>query len=96
MAHTYSIGVDLGTSRSAIMTSEGRRAATRTCVGYPRDVIARKRLQKDFLAGDEALANRLALDLVWPLADGVVREDERAMEATGLILKHLIDRHCRT
>jgi len=29
-----------------------------------RDVIARKRLQKDFLAGDLALANRLALDLV--------------------------------
>jgi rod shape-determining protein MreB len=90
MAHTYSIGVDLGTSRSAIMTSEGRRVATRTCVGYPRDVIARKRLQRDFLAGDEALANRLALDLVWPLADGVVREDERAMEATRLILKDLI------
>jgi rod shape-determining protein MreB len=91
MANTYSIGVDLGTSRSAIMTSEGRQAATRTCVGYPRDVIARKRLQRDFLAGDEALANRLALDLVWPLADGVIREDERAMEATGLILKHLIE-----
>lgn len=91
MAHVYSVGVDLGTSRSAIATSEGRQAATRTCVGYPRDVIARRRLQEDFLAGDYALANRLALDLVWPLADGVVRGDDQAMEATGLILKHLIE-----
>jgi rod shape-determining protein MreB len=60
-------------------------------VGYPRDVIARKRVGKDYLLGDEALSNRLALDLVWPLADGVILEEDRAMEATGLILRHLIE-----
>lgn len=91
MADIYSIGIDLGTSRSAITTSGGKQVATRTCVGYPRDVIARKRLGKEYLLGDEALANRLALDLIWPLAEGVIREDDRAMEATGLILQHLVD-----
>lgn len=91
MSTVYSIGVDLGTSRSSIATSRGKQAATRTCVGYPRDVIARKRFGREYLLGDEALANRLALDMVWPLADGVIRDDERAMEATGLILRHLVD-----
>lgn len=91
MANVYSIGVDLGTSRTTIATSEGKQVATRTCVGYPRDVIAQKRIGKEFLLGDEALANRLALNLVWPLAEGVIRDDEQAMEATGLILKHLVE-----
>jgi len=91
MANVYSVGIDLGTSRSAIATSEGKQVATRTCIGYPRDIIARKRFGKEYLLGDEALANRLALDMVWPLADGVIREDDRAREATGLILRYLID-----
>lgn len=91
MANVYSIGVDLGTSRSAIATSGGKQVATRTCVGYPRDVIALKRIGKELLLGDDALANRLALDLVWPLADGVIRDDDRAMESTGLLLKHLVE-----
>ncbi len=91
MGKTYRIGVDLGTSRSAVATSAGKQVATRTCVGYPKDVIARKRFGQDVLLGEEALDNRLALDLVWPLADGVVLDDERAREATGLILRHLVD-----
>jgi rod shape-determining protein MreB len=91
MANIYSIGVDLGTSRSAIATSSGKQAATRTCVGYPKDVIALKRFGKEYLLGDEAIANRLGLNMVWPLGDGVIRDDDRAMEATGLILRHLID-----
>lgn len=91
MPNTYCIGVDLGTSRSAVATSAGKQGATRTCVGYPKDVIARKRLGKDILIGEEALTNRLAVDLVWPLADGVIVDDERAMEATGLVLRHLVD-----
>ncbi|OAD22224.1 actin/actin family protein [Candidatus Thiomargarita nelsonii] len=28
--------------------------------------------------------------MVWPLADGVICEEDRALEATGLILKHII------
>ncbi|MEK7991717.1 MAG: rod shape-determining protein [Thiotrichaceae bacterium] len=90
MPNTFYAGIDLGTSRSCIATSTGQHVTTRTCVGYAKDVIAQKRFGKDYLLGDAALDNRLALDMVWPLADGVICEDARALESTVLILKHLI------
>lgn len=86
----FYVGIDLGTSRTTITTSTGQRLTTTTCVGYPKDVISQKRLQKDHVLGDEALANRLSLNLVWPLADGVMREDEQAIAATQLILQDVI------
>ncbi len=86
----FHIGIDLGTSRTSITTSTGRRLTTITCVGYPKDVISRKRFGKEYLLGSEALENRLALDMIWPLAEGVICEDEKASEATGIILKHII------
>ncbi|MEZ5454014.1 MAG: rod shape-determining protein [Thiothrix sp.] len=91
MPDTYYAGIDLGTSRSSITTSTGKRLSVETCVGYPKDVIAKKRLQKDYLLGGDALDNRLAVDLVWPLAEGVIRDDEQALQATALILRHLIE-----
>ncbi|MCP4696690.1 MAG: hypothetical protein GY862_07560 [Gammaproteobacteria bacterium] len=91
MTDIYHAGIDLGTSRSTITTSTGKRLTTFTCVGYCRDLIARKRFGKDYLFGEEALEHRLALDMVWPLAEGVIREDEKSLEATHLILQHLID-----
>lgn len=90
MSNTFYVGIDLGTSRTAIVTSTGKRGSAKTCVGYPKDVISRKRFGKDYLLGDEALDNRLGLNLLWPLAEGVIREDEKALEATGLILRHII------
>ncbi len=88
---TYSVGIDLGTSRSAIVTSMGTRASVASCVGYPKDVIARKRVGHEPLLGEAALAHRMALELVYPLGDGVVKEGERAGEATRAILAHLLD-----
>ena len=84
-------GIDLGTSRSSIATSTGKRISIKTCVGYPKDVISRKRFGRDYLLGDEALENRLALNMNWPLAEGVICNDDKSLEATGLILKHLVD-----
>ncbi len=86
----YHVGIDLGTSRTTITTSTGQRFTTITCVGYPKDVISQKRLNKDHLIGEEALENRLSLNMVWPLADGVMREDVQAIEATKLILQDVI------
>lgn len=84
------VGIDLGTSRTCIATSTAKRMSTKSCVGYPKDMISRKRFNADHLYGDEALENRLALDIYWPLADGVIREDDRSLESTELILKHLV------
>lgn len=92
MSDIYHVGIDLGTSRSTITTSTGNRMTIASCVGYCKDLIARKRFDADYLLSQDALDNRLALDMVWPLADGVVREDERSIEATRLIVQHLIEK----
>ena len=87
----FHIGIDLGTSQSSIVTSTGKRLTSKTCVGYPKDVISQKRLNKEYLLGEEALKNRLSLNLIWPLAKGVICDDQHSKEATQLVLQDLID-----
>ena len=67
------VGIDLGTSRTSVAASNGIRATLPSFVGYPKDVVARKLLQKDVLYGDEALDKRLSLDLYRPLEHGVLK-----------------------
>jgi len=86
----FHVGIDLGTSQSSIVTSTGKRLSSQTCVGYPKDVISQRRLNKEYLLGEEALKNRLSLNLVWPLAKGVICDDEHSKEATQLVLRDLI------
>lgn len=70
------IGVDLGTSRTAVMASNGVRASVESIVGYPRDHVARKLLKKDVLFGSEALEKRLSLRMFRPLERGVIKGSE--------------------
>lgn len=70
------VGVDLGTSRTSVSASNGVRETLASVVGYPKDVVARKLLQKDLLVGDEALEKRLSLDMYRPLEHGVLKEDD--------------------
>jgi rod shape-determining protein MreB and related proteins len=67
------VGIDLGTSRTSVAASNGIRATLPSFVGYPKDVVARKLLQKDVLYGDEALDKRLSLNLYRPLEHGVLK-----------------------
>src|SRR5689334_10731817 len=53
------VGIDLGTSHTAISASNGTRAVFDSVVGYPKDVVSKKLLKKDVLFGKEALDNRL-------------------------------------
>ena len=52
------IGIDLGTSRSAIAASNGQRKWVESYVGWPRDFVAEKLLGNRVLFGQEALKNR--------------------------------------
>ena len=90
MSNRYYAGIDLGTSRSSISTSNGKRLSILTCIGYCKDLISKKRFGTDYMYGKQALEHRLSLDIVWPLADGVIREDQRSLKATRLFLEHLI------
>ena len=85
------IGIDLGTSRSAVAASNGQRHWEYSYVGWPKDFIARKMLGKDIVFGDEAIENRLSVDLVRPLEFGVIREGtQREEDAVRQLIHHLI------
>ena len=86
------VGIDLGTSRSVVSGSNGKRNWIDSYVGWPKDFVAKKMLGKSVLFGAEALEHRLSLDLSRPLQNGVIKEgtakDEMAVRA---LIEHLID-----
>src|SRR5512142_1064999 len=85
------VGIDLGTSRSAISSSGGEQFVVESFVGWPADVVARKVLQRDLLIGREALDNRTMLDLHRPLERGLLKEgSDKDVEAAREILRHLL------
>src|SRR5438874_8925547 len=67
------LGIDLGTSRSSIVSMNGTRKTVESYVGYARDPVSRKLLKTDVIYGKHALDNRLAVDLYRPLEKGVVK-----------------------
>src|SRR5262245_28802853 len=88
---TLCVGIDLGTSRSAISASNGERHVVESYVGWPVDMVARKLVQQPFLVGRDALDNRSMLDLRRPLERGVIREgSEKDAEAVRELLRHLM------
>lgn len=90
--NTLYIGIDLGTSRSAIVASNGKRDWIRSYVGWPKDFVAKKMLGTSVLFGDEALENRLSLTLSRPLEQGVIRDGTaRDEEAVRELVHHLIE-----
>jgi rod shape-determining protein MreB and related proteins len=85
------VGIDLGTSRSAISASNGERFVVDSFVGWPADMVARKILKRTVLIGHEAVANRTMLDLHRPLERGLLKEgSEKDVEAVRELLKHLL------
>jgi rod shape-determining protein MreB len=85
------VGIDLGTSRSAISASNGERFVVESFVGWPADMVARKVLKRNVLIGHEAVANRTMLDLHRPLERGLLKEgSEKDVEAVRELLKHLL------
>jgi rod shape-determining protein MreB len=85
------VGIDLGTSRSAISASNGERFVVESFVGWPADMVAKKVLKRSVLIGHEAVANRTMLDLHRPLERGLLKEgSEKDVEAVRELLKHLL------
>lgn len=86
------LGIDLGTSRTAVMSNRDTKAMVRSVVGYPKDVIAVKLTGDEHIIGGEAIKKRSYMNLYYPLEDGVIKEaSERDLEAARLLMKHAID-----
>ncbi len=85
------VGIDLGTSRSAISCSTGGQFVVDSFVGWPADLVARKVLKKELVIGRDALDNRSMLDLHRPLERGLIKEgSERDLQAARELLRHLL------
>ncbi|HKO02144.1 MAG TPA: rod shape-determining protein [Thermoanaerobaculia bacterium] len=85
------VGIDLGTSRSAISASNGERFVVESYVGWPVDMVAKKVLKRSVMIGHEAVANRTMLDLHRPLERGLLKEgSDKDVLAVRELLKHLL------
>ena len=93
MSDTVYLGIDLGTSRTSITSSNGVRETVWSYVGYPKDHVAKKKFGgRDVVFGKEAVENRLALNLVRPLAGGSIKKKDGAeTEASKRAIKQLIE-----
>jgi rod shape-determining protein MreB len=86
------VGIDLGTSQSAISTSAGQREVVDSYVGWPVDAVARKILKRDVLFGQDAVDNRTMLEVHRPLERGLLKEgSDKDQEAIRELLSHLLD-----
>jgi len=86
------IGIDLGTSRTAVMSNRGARKIFPSVVGYPKDVIGVRLLGAPSVVGEDAVEKRSFLELRHPLEDGVVKDSNaKDLAAAKQILKHAVD-----
>ncbi len=85
------LGIDLGSSRTAVISSRGYREMTASVVGYPKDLIGLKLLGKSQVFGAEALQHHSALTLYQPLEEGLICEANYYNYNTAYeLLKHVI------
>lgn len=91
MSDKLYLGIDLGTSRSALVSNNGIERMTLSVVGWPKDLIARQMLKQDLLFGRDVLRHRLSLNVSYPLEKGVIKEDEQDRAMAKELIKHLID-----
>lgn len=91
VSNYFLVGIDLGTSRSSIITEDGQKAMEFSVVGWPRDVISIKVVGKPIVFGEEALKMRESLEINLACADGVVNDASgRGVEAAEELIRHLI------
>lgn len=96
------IGMDLGTFKTSVASSTGVREELQTAVGWPKDHVARDRFGGDVVFGKELIEHRLALDVVRPFQNGVLKynsaeqcgldtEDvKKHREAARLLVSHAV------
>jgi rod shape-determining protein MreB len=96
------IGMDLGTFKTSVASSNGTRDVLHSAVGWPKDHVARTMLGRDVVFGKDLTEHRLALNVVRPFEKGVLkynplpdaspRQDkvEKHKEAAGLLVKHAV------
>ena len=88
---TLFIGVDLGTFRSVMVSNDNHDEQVLTVIGTPKDSIAKNFLRRDVLFGEEALKNRLALNLYRPLEHGVIKDTPEDKKYIAHFINHMMN-----
>lgn len=96
------IGMDLGTFKTSVASTNGRREAIHSAVGWPKDHVARGMLGRDVIFGEETVEQRLALDVIRPFEKGALKfldhtqagvsdeQIEKHKEAAQLLVQHVV------
>ncbi len=94
---TLYVGIDLGTCRASVSASNGVRELVPTYVGYPKDNISEELLGSEPLFGETALKHRLSVELIRPLAHGIIPTNSKNgsnkyLTAAKQLTRHLLEK----
>jgi len=100
---TY-VGLDLGTFKTAITSSDGKRLVIPSVVGWPKTCVARSLHGRDLIFGEEALQNQSKLNVIRPFRRGALKYVDGAdvglrpediakhKEAALLLVQHVVSK----
>lgn len=96
------IGMDLGTSKTTVVSSNGRREQLPSIVGWPKDQFAESSCGGEIVFGKAVFENRLALHTVRPFEKGLLKFNsadkvgidagrmEECKKAAKLLVEHAV------
>lgn len=99
----FFVGMDLGTFKTSVASSNGSRDVFYSAVGWPKDALARTLLGRDVVFGNDIVEQRLALNVVRPFEKGVLKYNnmdthlsqsqvDKHKEAARLLVQHAVER----
>ncbi|MBC8355160.1 MAG: rod shape-determining protein [Planctomycetes bacterium] len=78
------VGMDLGTFKTSVCCSNGLRETLKSCVGWPKDHVARHLVGGEIAFGEDIERHPLALDIIRPFAMGSLKfNDHRVAGITS-------------
>ena len=95
------LGIDMGTSRSSIVSMHGGRKTIESYVGWPKDPVSRKFLKTDIVLRQgppwttawrwTCIARSSTASSRAPTATARPDDPKRNLEAAKMLVKHLVD-----
>lgn len=87
----FYVGMDLGTFKTSVASSAGKRDVIYSAVGRPKDHVAQSLLGREVVFGKDIFEHRLALNIIRPFEKGVLKYNNP--KEAGL-LQEAMDNYC--
>ncbi len=79
------IGMDLGSFKTSVTCSNGRREVLPTAIGRPKDHLAMAKVGKEVVFGKDLRRRRMILDVLRPFEHGILKYNDVGDQDTGEI-----------